>query len=84
MTDKHSNPPAHPGKLLAEILKEKRMTQAECARRTGLAANTISDIVNGRVGFSVRTAFAFERVLGVPMHVWVNHLDNYRRAMKGR
>jgi len=39
---------------LSRILGQKRMTQAELARRTGIRPNTISDLYNG-----VATAITF-------------------------
>lgn len=46
-----------------DALQAQNMTQAECAKRTGLSPQYISDIVRGRRAVSTRAAFALERVL---------------------
>ena len=74
-----------PGEILAETLTERRMSQAEFARRTDLTQKHISQIINGHTGYSPDVALRFERVLGVRAEFWLNLQSNYRTdLLRGR
>jgi addiction module HigA family antidote len=59
-----------PGATLEEALKERGMSQAEFAERTGRPKKTINEIVRGQAAITPETAIQFERVLGVPASFW--------------
>jgi HTH-type transcriptional regulator / antitoxin HigA len=59
-----------PGAVLAEWLDEHSMTQADLARRAGLSAKAINQIIRGHVPLSQRTALSLESVTGVPARTW--------------
>lgn len=67
-----------PGRILAEELLAREMTQAEFARRTGRPKPAINEIINGLKQITPETAIQFERVLGIPAHVWINLERNYQ------
>src|SRR5882762_3147789 len=67
-----------PGELLEETLDTLGMSQAELARRTGRPVQAINEIVRGSKEITPETAVQFERVLGVPAHVWVRLEADYR------
>ncbi len=67
-----------PGELLEETLESLGMSQAELARRTGRPVQAINEIVRGSKEITPETALQFERVLGVPAHVWVRLEADYR------
>jgi addiction module HigA family antidote len=67
-----------PGETLAETLAERRMTQAELARRTNRPLKTINEIVNGKAAITPETAIQLERVLGVAATFWTKLELDYR------
>jgi HTH-type transcriptional regulator/antitoxin HigA len=70
--------PVHPGEILAETLAERRMSQTEFARRTGLTPKHINRIIRGKAGYSADVALRFERVLGVSANLWLGLWANYQ------
>ena len=50
---------------LKEILEEKKMTQSELARRSGLHQATISKYVHNKIQISLLNAYIIARCLGV-------------------
>src|SRR5712691_6657850 len=70
-----------PGELLAETIESLGMSQAELARRAGRPAQAINEIVKGVKEITPETALQFERVLGVPAHIWTRLEADYRFAV---
>ena len=56
------NPP-HPGESVRECMEEVGWTVKECADQLGMTPNTLSRLLNGRIGISTRVALGLE-VLG--------------------
>jgi HTH-type transcriptional regulator/antitoxin HigA len=81
-----SNLPIPPGELLAEVISELSMTQAELARRTGIAAHAISDLVRGKRAIQAELALKLEQATGVPAMLWLRLEARYRLilAMQAR
>src|SRR5262249_26441446 len=67
-----------PGELLAQTLETLGLSQADLARRAGRPAQAINEIVRGAKEITPATALQFERVLGVPAHVWMRLEADYR------
>jgi HTH-type transcriptional regulator/antitoxin HigA len=59
-----------PGEILAEVLEEHEMAQADLARRTGLSTKHINQIVTGDASISPETAQKLEIVTRVPARLW--------------
>ena len=55
----------HPGKVVAQLLKERRLRQLDVAREAGISPSFLSDVVHGRRRPSLRVLAALARVLGV-------------------
>ncbi|MBZ0264062.1 HigA family addiction module antidote protein [bacterium] len=70
-----------PGETLLESLEEHGMTQAELAKRTGMATKTINEIVKGKNALTPDTAIQLERVFGIPAQFWNNLEKNYRDTL---
>ena len=68
-----------PGHTLRDTLEALDMTQADLARRTGLSAKHINQIIQGAVPLSPETALALEHVTGVPARLWNALEANYRQ-----
>lgn len=67
-----------PGDTLLEILKDRGMSQAELADRTGRPKKTINEIIKAKAALTPETALQLERVLGTPASFWNNREQNYR------
>jgi addiction module HigA family antidote len=51
--------PIHPGKFLAEILAEEKLTQAQFARVIGVSAMRVSHIIRGSRALTAELALRF-------------------------
>ena len=56
--------PPHPGEMIRDILEDEEVVWSitECAKRLDVARNTLSRLLNGRLGISPRMALALERI----------------------
>ncbi len=70
-----------PGATLEEALKERGMSQAELAERTGRPKKTINEIVKGLAAITPETAIQFERVLGIPASFWNARQQHYEESI---
>lgn len=66
-----------PGETLAEILKERQMTQAQFADRTGRTAKFVNEVIKGKASITPTVAIEFQRVLGIPSSFWHNRQRHY-------
>jgi len=74
---------ATPGRiLLEEFLEPMGISQAELARRTGIPASRITEIIKGRRAISAETALAFGIFFNMEAQFWMNLQTHYdlRRA----
>jgi len=67
----------HPGEILKEEITERKMKQAELAKRCGLSEKHISSIISGKKAISVSFAKKLEYVLGIDSGFWLNLQMNY-------
>ena len=65
-------PAIHPGKHLAEELKELNMSAAGLARRLKVPTNRITEILNGRRAVTGDTALRLGHFLGTSAEFWLN------------
>ena len=54
--------PAHPGAILRDSVEDTGWTVTECARKLGVARNTLFRLLNERIGISPAMALGLERV----------------------
>ena len=62
--------------LLAHMLEERSMSQADLARTTGLAKATVSDLVTGKRPFTVKQMHTVANVFGLPGVVFMPKTTN--------
>lgn len=67
----------HPGEMIKDELKERKMTQKQLAAESGIKASVLSETINGKRSVSLSVAVALEKVLGVPADVWMNMQTQY-------
>lgn len=70
-----------PGEILIETLAERRMSQAELARRMARPVKTISEIANGKAAITPETALQLERAIGISASFWNGAETRYREAL---
>lgn len=67
-----NRPPTPPGEmLLEEFLEPLGWTQKELAERTGLSAQSINLIINGKRGITAETAVLLAREFGNSSQFWL-------------
>jgi HTH-type transcriptional regulator / antitoxin HigA len=67
----HAVAPLPPHVLLAQMLAERGMSQAELARTAGLAKATVSDLATGKRPFTVKQMHAVASIFGLPGAVFL-------------
>lgn len=72
----------HPGETLAEVLKDREMSQKELAIRTGVTEKHISTVISGQENISSSFANKLEYALGIEKEFWINLQANYEREKK--
>lgn len=70
-----------PGATLRDAIEEREMSQADLARRLGMAEKTVSQIMNGVAPLTHETAEKLELVLGIPAHFWNSRELLYRERL---
>jgi len=70
--------PVPPGEMLEEeFLKPLDMNRAEAARRLGVPANRITQIIKGQRAISPDTALRLEALFGWPAAYWLQNQAEY-------
>ncbi len=64
--ERHPIPPLAPDRLLANLLEDRAMSQADLIRATGLAKATVSDLIAGKRAFTVVQMHTVAAVFGIP------------------
>jgi addiction module HigA family antidote len=72
-----SDPPIHPGEILAEDLDDVGVSQAELARALGVPRSRISAIVRGERPITADTALRLSRYFGTSEGYWINMQARY-------
>ncbi|WP_024547175.1 ImmA/IrrE family metallo-endopeptidase [Picosynechococcus sp. NKBG15041c] len=70
-----------PGDILAEVLEERGMTQAELAIRLGYSKKAVNEVIQAKSALTPDFALALERVFGTPAHVWNRVEQLYREYL---
>jgi antitoxin HigA-1 len=65
-------PAIHPGKHLAEELKELNISAAALARHLRVPTNRITQILNGQRHFTADTALRLAHFFGTSAEFWIN------------
>ena len=61
--------PAHPGKILAEFMGERTVT--DVAKHLGVTRAALSRVLNGRAAVSAEMALRLEQAFGLEADVWL-------------
>ena len=67
----------HPGELIKDELKARGMTQKQLADETDIKPSVLSETINGKRSISINVAAALEKVLDIPVDMWMNMQTQY-------
>ena len=74
--------PAHPGAILRDNVEEEGWTVTECARKLGVARNTLSRLLNERIGISPGMALRLEQLGWSTADFWMRVQAGYDLAQE--
>ena len=72
----HAVTPLPPHELLAQMLSERNMSQADLARTAGLAKATVSDLTTGKRSFTVQQMHTVAKIFRLPGNVFMAKATN--------
>ena len=67
----------HPGEMIKDELRERKLTQKQLALETGIKPSVLSETINGKRPVSKNMALALEQTLGIPADIWLNLQTQY-------
>ena len=67
----------HPGELIKDELKERKMTQKQLAMEMGIKPSVLSETIHGKRAISKTMAVALEKAFGIPAEIWLNLQSQY-------
>ena len=67
----------HPGEMIKDELRERKLTQKQLALETGIKPSVLSETINGKRPVSKNVALALEQALGIPADIWLNLQTQY-------
>jgi HTH-type transcriptional regulator/antitoxin HigA len=70
-----------PGETIADLLRERDMTQTELARRLGVSLKHVNQVVKGTASISAELALGLEKVLGPTAAFWATREAHYQAAV---
>ena len=78
--------PPHPGEMIRDILEDEEVgwTVTECAQRLNVTRNTLSRVLNGRLGISPRLALSLENLGWSNADHWMRLQAAYALAQERR
>ena len=66
------NNPVHPGVIVREdCMKPLDLSVTECAKMLGVARQTLSNLVNGKVSVSIEMAYRLSKAFGTTPRTWL-------------
>lgn len=69
--------PVHPGIILKEELRERKIKQKDFAAQIGMQATHFNALLHGDRNISPQLALRLEQALGIPAQNWLSLQENY-------
>ncbi len=86
MATKDNIPPAirpvHPGEILREELKERKLTQKAFAAQIGMRPSHLNELIKGKIPVTMSIADKLQDVLGIDSQSWINLQTQYNYDLK--
>lgn len=67
----------HPGEILKDELKARKLKQKDFANMIGIEPSQLNEILHGKRHFSTWLALLTEAVLQIDAQLWINLRNNY-------
>jgi len=67
----------HPGEVLKDELKSRKIKQSDFAKNIGIALTILNEIINGKRSITADTALILEKALDIEAIYWLNLQCNY-------
>ena len=67
----------HPGELLLDEMKERKISQIKIATQTGVKPSFLNEIIKGKRSIHAHFAISLEKALGIPAEYWLRLQMNY-------
>ena len=77
--------PVHPGEILKDELKERKLTQKAFAEQIGMRPSHLNELLNGKMSMTMTIADKLQQALGIDSQSWINLQTQYnydRRALE--
>lgn len=72
----------HPGEIIGEELKERKVSQRDLSAQMGISASVLSEIVNGKRAVNVDFAIRIETALGISAQTLLRMQADYELDLK--
>ena len=76
-----SDLPIPPGETILEGIEYHGITRKELARKTGLSAQAVDELILGELPMTERIAEELEKSLGIPARMLIRLEERYRRTL---
>lgn len=67
----------HPGEMIKDELKARKMTQKQLATETGIKPSVLSETIHGKRAISKTMATELEKAFSIPATIWLNLQSQY-------
>lgn len=71
----------HPGELLLDEMKERKISQIKIANQTGVKASFLNEVIKDKRSIHAHFALSLEKVLGIPAEYWLRLQMHYDLTM---
>ncbi len=69
--------PIHPGKIVSDEIKARKMKQKELAGKMDISTSVLSDLIHGRRNITADLALKLEQALDMSAMFWMNFQSKY-------
>lgn len=74
--------PVHPGEILREELKERKLTQKAFAEQIGTRPSHLNELIKGKTSMTIAFADKLQEALGIDSQSWINLQTQYNYDLK--
>lgn len=76
--------PVHPGEILREELKERKLTQKAFAEQIEMRPSHLNELIKGKTSMTIAIADKLQEALGIDSQSWINLQTQYNYDLKAQ
>lgn len=76
--------PVHPGEILREELKERKLTQKAFAEQIGMRPSHLNELIKGKTSMTIAIADKLQEALGIDSQSWISLQTQYNYDLKAQ